>query len=489
MTGFEISRKKLINIFDNVIGKTLGEVDSKNVFQRTIKNPKITGIAGDIIEQSVVGYPSDSRQSPDLIVDGIETELKTTGIRKSKKKNDNRFEAKEPMTITAVSPERIIYEKFETSSFWHKLENLLLVYYNYDSEQTVPAARYADFVLEGYHFYQFSDEDRERLKNDWVLVRDFLLQLEETENPVEGYPNLSSALRKDLMLIDTSPKWPNRPRFRLKRSTVTTIVQGYFGEQLEKLDKSYTTFQEVDDKLQELTRVHQGKSIKQLIKELGLPLNLNKSRDVQKAITEQIVVKMFDGNASKMNQIELFKKIGLIPKSVTQTVKGTRTEDMKLLKIDFGEWTDESISFEESSVFSYFNDYQLLCILFEEPDNSAKLLDNKFIGFKRLIIPDYIVDTDVRETWNKVRHLINNNELKESRLYNKNGELLINPKTKLTKTSINFPKSKDFLFFVRGSGTDSSAKTLQVNGIQMYTQYLWMKGSVLLGMLEDIDYI
>ena len=44
------------------LGKTLGEADSNNVFDRTIKHPKITGIAGDVVEQSILGYPADSDQ-------------------------------------------------------------------------------------------------------------------------------------------------------------------------------------------------------------------------------------------------------------------------------------------------------------------------------------------------------------------------------------------------------------------------------------------
>ena len=59
-----------MNILESVINKKLGEVDTKNVFLRTIEHPKITGIAGDVIEQSVLGYPADKEQRPDLNVDG-----------------------------------------------------------------------------------------------------------------------------------------------------------------------------------------------------------------------------------------------------------------------------------------------------------------------------------------------------------------------------------------------------------------------------------
>ena len=64
-------KKELIRRLSAYLGMTLGEADSNHVFDKTIKHPKITGIAGDVVEQSILGYPSDSDQRPDLIVDGV----------------------------------------------------------------------------------------------------------------------------------------------------------------------------------------------------------------------------------------------------------------------------------------------------------------------------------------------------------------------------------------------------------------------------------
>lgn len=72
----------------------------------------------------------------------------------------------------------------------------------------MPAAEYANFFIEGYHFYEFSNVDKEILKDDWLIVRDFIRSLKDShENPKAEYPRLSSELRKKLMLIDTAPKW------------------------------------------------------------------------------------------------------------------------------------------------------------------------------------------------------------------------------------------------------------------------------------------
>lgn len=484
------SKKQLEDTFNHVIGKTLGEVDVNNVFNRTITNPKITGIAGDVIEQSVLGYPPDSNQRPDLFVDGKDVELKTTGIRKPKKKSIHEFEAKEPMSITAVSPEKITKEDFKTSNFWHKLEIMLMVYYHYDSAVTVKAMDYANFVIKGYQFHEFSEEDQEILKNDWSIVKGYIKKLqEEYDIPENEYHTISSELRKDLMLIDIAPKWPNRPRFRLKRVTVTNIVQKYFGEKFEELQAKYSSFRELDEKLHALTELHRGKTIRELMMELNIPLKLGEKGDVHKSISEQIVVKMFGGNSKKISKIELFNKIGLIPKTITQTTKGTRTEDTKLFTIDFTEWTDENIPFEESFVFNYFNNQQFLCILFEEPSTTSTLLENKFLGFKRIMFKNHLIEIDVRNVWDEVRDLINNNLLKETVECKKDGTPMVNKKSGTIKTSINFPKSKNYTFFIRGTGDDANDKTLVINGIHMYQQNLWVKGKTLVEMLNEIEFI
>lgn len=494
MQDHKYSKQQLMDILNEVVGKTLGEVDSAHVFDRTKNNPKITGIAGDVIENSVLGYPSDSYQSPDLNVDGMNVELKTTGIRKSKK-DPSTFEAKEPMSITAVSPETITNETFETSHFWQKLERLLLVYYHYNSYQTVNASDYANFKIEGYELHEFSEKDKETLRNDWLIIREFIQKLKieygNSGTEVESqYPRLSSELRSRLMMIDTAPKWPNRPRFRLKRVTVSSMVQEHFGNKLAALQKSYSSYSALDQQLHQFTEKYRGMTVQELMNLFDLPISLNhKTNDVSKSVTEQIVIKMFGANAKKLNKIEDFNKLGLIAKTVTQTIEGKRTEDIKFLPIDFNEFTNQNVSFETSSINNYFSERQFLCILFEEPNMEAKLLENKFLGFKRIIFSNQFIDTTVRNTWNKIRTLITSNLLVDIISYDKNGNPIVNKGTGMVKSAPNFPKSKDGEIFVRGSGVDSSKKTLTINGIRMYQQYLWIKGSAFLSLLNETDFI
>ena len=69
-TENSFKRADLELIFEACINKTFGELDRNSVFSKTINKPKITGIAGDVVEQSILGMRPNSKQEPDLVVDG-----------------------------------------------------------------------------------------------------------------------------------------------------------------------------------------------------------------------------------------------------------------------------------------------------------------------------------------------------------------------------------------------------------------------------------
>ncbi|MEI3464117.1 MAG: MutH/Sau3AI family endonuclease [Bifidobacterium angulatum] len=123
------TKAEVESILNECHGKTLKEIDSAHVLQVSKKGNK--GYPGAIIEQSVFGYPADNKARPDLLIDGVEVELKTTGIYERGKGKDTSIEAKQPVSITGVKPSQIVNEDFESSVFWHKCAHLLFVYYWY----------------------------------------------------------------------------------------------------------------------------------------------------------------------------------------------------------------------------------------------------------------------------------------------------------------------------------------------------------------------
>ncbi len=475
------TRQQVDYLLSSVIGKTLLQVDKKGVFSHYEGLEKVKGIAGEIIEVSVLGCKKDSKQDPDILVDGVYTEIKTTGVVKPKKKDSPYvYECKEPVSITAVSIPVIVNEEFETSNFWHKLAHMIWAYYWYKSPIKVKLDGYKNFPILGYQFYEFSDRDKQMLRQDWLLVRDFLIIIHRDYHTQEErnkqYPRLSHELRGQLMLIDTAPKFPNSPRFRLKRAYATVIADQFFSKRhYERLTESVSRYSDVDNKCQLMTQRYKGKTFKQIAKELGVNIDMN-----VKNFAECAVVKMFGGHVSKLNDIEDFAKIGIIAKSVPLKENGKGKEDMKLFLPNLVEWTKET-EFEESAIYEYFAGHHFIFIIYRYKGD-----DIIFEGFKRVFFDENFITENVKKTWNDVRDLISKGKLRIIRKCDSNGNFIVN-KSGSYMESPNFPKKSTHKVFVRGGATTSEDKykTLEINGMRMIPQCIWLSRDVVKELISN----
>lgn len=502
------SKAQVYTILENAKGKTLGEVDKSHQFARTEKNKKITGIAGDIIEQSVFGYERDSNQECDIEIDGVLTELKTTGVRvpKSDLKNARGKEgdaynvylgAKEGISITGVTFDPSIQTDFQTSHFWEKSEHLLIVFYEYKSYEVVPASEYSRFPIIDYCYNSFSEEEKAKLQNDWEIVRDYLQRVyneypdaDSRNKQLIGFTHL---LRPDLLLLELVPGFKRRasgsyqkPRYRLKQTFVDYIVRGHFDKSRANteivLKDSFSSFAQLDERCHTLSLRFRGKTIPQLQKMLGIEY-------VTKDVAAKCVVRMFGTDCNRLNQISDFIKVGIIAKTITITPDGGRTEDMKLKHIDFEEWADRDADFEESAVYEYFCEHSFLCPVFCEHDKDDQS-KTTFEGFKRFAFDNQFIETEVRRTWEDSRNLIYRNELRLEYIYDKEGNKRKNSSGAYMGAP-NFPKSSAYNVFLRG-GADVSTditRTECVNGIRMLPQFFWLKGSYIANKLQEIPYI
>ncbi len=475
------TQEQVVSLLSAAVGHTLEEVDKAGLFKLHAGHDKVKGIAGDIIEVSILGCSKDSLQEPDILVDGELIEIKTTGMVNARNADSpNPYECKEPVSVTAVSIDKIVHEQFETSTFWHKLAHLLWVYYLYNSPVTVKLEGYKQFPIIGFQFYQFSDENKLLLRQDWLLVRDFLIVIQrdyhtEDERAAQ-YPRLSHELRGQLMLIDTAPKYPNPPRFRLKRSFATQIANEYFnGKTYDRLPHRISKYADIDEKCKQIELQFQNKTFKEIADILCIPFN----QDV-KNFAEQVVTHMFGSKAKKLNDIEDFAKIGVIAKSVPLCANGTGKEDMKLFLPDLLSWTEEE-SFEDSAIYEYFAGHHFLFIIYQY--TSSGII---FKGFKRIFFSEEFIQLSVRKVWEQVRDLILSRTLCLVRKYNRKGEPIVNS-TGSYREAPNFPKASENDVFVRGGATtsDDKYKTLEINGLKMIPQSIWLHRRAVLKLINS----
>lgn len=511
-------KQTLIRRLDACRGLRLYQIDNDGVFDDVQQFNLQKGIVGTVVERCIFRYPPDSKQEADLvIVDGEEslrTELKTTGMVIESEPQEH-FVAKEPMSITAVGIYSIAEQSFQTSHFWNKIEHMLIIYYHYSSSHAVTPYEYRNFVLKGYDFHEFSEEEVAVLRHDWECVRDLCADIasrisgphnDKWRTAVkQAYINNRGQLRRVLSYIDLAPKYP--PRFRLKKSVVSVMISKVFQFELEQLPGHYSTITDIDRKCGELTRVYGGRTVGELIAHFGLKCPNSK------AIAERIIISMFGGQSSKLNQIELFRRFGLIAKSIVITPEGGRTEDMKLFHVDFSEISrkfvidsesglQREIGFEDSEFYEYFADNEFLCIVFEESSPESVICEdgrtkkkvifsnNRFIGFKRLVFSDDFIDDSVRKLWVDTREKVIQRTLQDVVRRRKDGSIVVN-QTGSQSSSLNLLKSKDNDVFIRGSATDTSPKykTERVNGLCVVPQYVWITGKSVIEELSKVPWI
>lgn len=502
------TKEQVYNLLEKVKGKTLGEVDKSHQFARTLKSEKITGIAGDVVEQSIFGYERDSDQECDIEIDGVLTELKTTGVRvpkcdlknaKGKYGTDYNMHlgAKEGISITNVTFDPTIQIDFNTSHFWEKAQHLLIVFYEYKSYEVVPASEYAQFPIVDYCYNSFSSDEKAKLQNDWEIVRDYLQVIykkhQDVERRNEQLIGFTHTLRPNLLLIELVPGFKRKasgnyqkPHYRLKKTFVDYIVRGHFNQSRIKheitLKDSFASFAQLDARCHALSIRYKGKTLPELKEILGIETDM-------KDIAAKCIIRMFGTDCNRLNQISDFTKAGIIAKTITITPKGGKTEDMKLSHIDFEEWADRDADFEDSDVYAYFCEHSFLCPIFceHDADDSNK---TTFEGFKRFAFDDDFIETEVRRTWEDSRKLIHRNELEWEYVYNKQGQKRINSSGAYMGAP-NFPKSLNYKVFFRGGADVSTEKTRTecVNGIRMLPQFFWLKGTYIANKLQEIPYI
>lgn len=470
--------------FGAIVGHTVAEVDTAGVLAAS-KASRNKGRIGAIIEQSVLGYPADSDRRPDIVIDGQPWEVKATGLVEGAR---GGWRAKEPMSITAVAPEGIVTESFTTSAFWHKAERLLVVYYLYVRPGRGVAVEYAGFEFKGYDLHTWCEVDRYRLEADWTVVREFVRTALEGDVDTE-MPNLSTLVNPQLLYLDTSPKWPNRPRFRLKASLVTQMARERLDDGMRMIPDQggLSSMRALMVHLHGISDTCAGKTLEDLAAQFDLPIKTKSGRE-NKSLAEQVVVRLFTGHAGKISQVPLFAKAGLVFKTMTLTPTGGRTEDMKLnSSIDFDELCDPSVEFDDSSFAAPFIDSTMVVAVLEERYRDCPLAQCRLMGFKTLWLGTYL--DAARALWDGMRDLVFSDGLIDAPILKKDGTPRVTPKTGIPMTAPNWPKSRDGVLFVRGTGTDANDKPVTVNGVNMYRQNVWIKGRELVERLSATQYL
>lgn len=482
-------RAELYALLTPIVNKTFKDIDSHELFEKlNAPNANLNkGVFGNVIEQSVLGMAPNPKAVPDITVDYtdtneafrgvIKTEIKTTGMVKNTK---NKLVPKERVSVTAVSIGNIEDETWDTSHYREKISHILWIFYLYEfngsRKNKFSPYEQRKFRILNFGFQHLTDDPTEMLKfkHDWTVIHDYLvLHRNDADRETNWYPMLHQNTKAQLIYTDIAPRYPNRPRLAFKNSYVATVYDILFkSSKYDKLNFSFTSMDELNERLHDIASRYAGKTVQMICDSFGIKVAEKKN------FVEPMIIRMFDSDFKKLNKIDVFCKAGIILKTFTFSNKGRRTEDTKLFPMNVKEFSDKDISYYDTEYYDFFNNKRALYIIFQEESNEQPNAQHKFLGFKWYDYTD--VQDDCKRCWGVIRDRIINKTLKNETSRMRNGKPIYAP---------NFPKSSEMNIFVRGTSTADIGKNWNINGVKMYKQDIWIKGTYLAEKLREIPYI
>lgn len=450
-----LTKEEIQKISEEVVGKTFGELGE---FKYNLDDFNYKGGMGVLMEENVFQYDANNDANPDFYEAGIE--LKVTPIKKNK---NGTYSAKERLVLNIINYMEEYKNTFETSSFWHKNENLNLMFYLW--EEGVPRS---DYKIIKHLLYTYPEEDLLIIKQDWEIIvnkiRNGLAhEISEADTLYLGACT-KGANKESVREQPFSEILAKQRAYCLKTSYMTNLVRT---KVMDQYTESLISAEELQNKtfeesLYDKIKSFIGKSKTELINKFGLN---PKSKDV----IERIFAKML-GIKGKVNDTDEFQKANITCKTIRVNEDNTITESMSFPAFKYKEIIQEE--WDTSTLRNTFSENKYLFVIFKEKNNEFY-----FSGIKLWNMPLSILDTEVKSVWDKTVEVIKSGNIVKS-------------VGKTRKT--NFPGMKENnVAHVRPHGRDSKdvfelPVVDKLTGMKVYTKHcFWLKNKYLEKILKD----
>lgn len=361
-----------------IVGIPLKEVDASG----RLATGK--GAIGTVIEESWFGYSPNAEAEPDFPEAGVE--LKVTPYVHGK----NGIRAKERLVCNIINYMEEYDRTFQTSSFWHKCNTMLLM--SYEHRENVPKG---DLRIDKAVLFSFPEEDLMIIEHDWETimqkVRDGCAH-EITEGDTLYLAACTKGANASSVRKQPFSEIPAKQRaYSLKSTYMTQILRKYiFGiEEDERIVKDWHALVHAsfEEHLIERLSPYYGKTQRELKQLFGIeksPKNLN-----------DILLGKMLGIHGRIAQTDEFRKAGIIPKTIRVRRDGTIKENMSFPPFDFIKLSHET-EWEDSEFYNYLAPTKFLFVIFQENANGELVFER--VQFWN--IPDSDLE-EVGRVWRK----------------------------------------------------------------------------------------
>ena len=380
------NRQEIELISKSAIGKTINDIINEDVTTIEDENFSIKGGLGQMVEQFLFGIQTNSDSEPDFMSAGIE--LKVTPYKRNK---DNSLSAKERLVLNIIDYMSEYKNEFKTSHFWFKNNTIQLLWYLWEPNKDIK-----DLKITHEKLLELSkNEDLKQIEEDWNYIIEKIKsgkahEISEADTMYLGACTKganSNSLRKQ----PYSETLAMQRAFCFKNSYMTQLVRKYIGDysNVEKiLGKTNCLFNEYVDKV---VNKYKGKTQKELMDEFKIDSN-------SKSINSMLVSRMFNISGN-LRETDEFQKANIIPKTIRVEENGRIEQSVsfpafKYMDIIKQRWESSDLKEElETTKYIFF--------VFKKEKG-----DYVFKGVKLWNMPEVLIETAVKDMWEKTYNTI-----------------------------------------------------------------------------------
>lgn len=379
-------KKSIIDYAQLLKGKTLRQVCDPNILKHNYKGK---GNFGQLLEKFYFLYEPNSDSEPDFPIAGLE--LKSTPL---KQLQNNEYRSKERLVLNIINYLEVVNQKFETSSFWKKNANILLVLYLHQAGYNI-----LDLIIKLVDEWNFPNTDLEIIKKDWQLIKQKIADGKAHELS-EGDTFYLGACTKGANANSTRKQpFSNIPAkqraYSLKQGYVNHIIAsianeatGIYGKLIPSV--AVAKKQTIEEIVISKFKPYYNNTIQQILDKTGVEIN-TKAKSFYASLTKAIL------GIELHKEIEEFEKAEIIVKTVRLKENNLPKEDVSFPNFKYQEIINEEW---DDSDFKDILEHKFLFVFFQFNNKELVLRKVKFWNMP------YADIQEAEKVWTKTKEIV-----------------------------------------------------------------------------------
>ncbi len=399
------TKEQVLMQANTILHKTLREVvpidELKNLISKIQSyGTNRKGFLGELIEFYIFGKTPNGISEADFSLAGVE--LKTSPL---KTHSEKEFISKERLVFSMIDYDKVVNEKWESSSFLHKNKLVLLMFYLWIKDQSIIDYEFKFIYLLNL-FESISSEDIFQIQKDWEYIVEKIKRGEaHLLSEADTYYLGACTKAKNSFVVRDQPMnhVPAKPRaFSLKQQYLNYLIQKnllHKNVDTTSIFNKRRRIETIENMMNETFKSFIGKTDNQIIISLGIVLS-KKSKAYKRYLTNKML-------GTDSGKVEELMKANVTLKVITLESTGSLTESVSFPAFDYKDLINQSWYDEKNETMADFHEQletkKFLFIIFQKIKNSDEIYLKK-IKFWNFPAIDLV---EAERIWQKTVKCIN----------------------------------------------------------------------------------